>query len=80
MEASFAYRKPLRFEDEFDVHLRIAEKTQKTIRYQAELRKDGDLIGEGSLTIICVDRQPGQPMRAADIPPDVAARFEVASS
>src|SRR4026207_2291749 len=31
--ASFEYRKPLRFEDEFDVHLRVAAKTAKTIRY-----------------------------------------------
>ena len=28
--ASFEYRKPLRFEDEFDVHLRVAAKTAKT--------------------------------------------------
>ena len=31
--ASFEFRKPLRFEEEFDVHIRVAEKTRKTIRY-----------------------------------------------
>jgi YbgC/YbaW family acyl-CoA thioester hydrolase len=77
--ASFEYRKPLRFEDEFDVHLRIVEKTPKTMRYGAELRKDGELIGEGSLTIICVQRRPGEPMQAADIPPEIGDRFEVAA-
>ncbi len=75
--ASFEYRRPLRFEDEFDVHLRVAEKTAKTIRYAAVLRKDGEVLGEGSLTIICVRRRPGEPMRAADIPDDISKRFEV---
>lgn len=74
--ASFEFRKPLRFEDEFDVHLTIAEKTRKTIRYAAELRKDGEVLAVGSLTIICVHRRPGEPQRARDIPPEVDARFE----
>src|SRR4026207_501383 len=48
--ASFQYRTPLRFEDEFDVHLRVAAKTPKTIRYTAVLRKGDELLAEGSLT------------------------------
>lgn len=76
--ASFEYRKPLRFEDEFDVHLRVAAKTAKTIRYSAVLRKGDELLAEGSLTIICVSRKPGERMRAIDIPSDIGDRFEVA--
>ncbi len=76
--ASFEYRKPLRFEDEFDVHLSVAAKTAKTIRYSAVLRKDGEVLAEGSLTIICVRRQAGEPLRARDIPADISDRFEVA--
>jgi YbgC/YbaW family acyl-CoA thioester hydrolase len=74
--ASFEYLKPLRFEDEFEVHLRVAARTKKTIRYDAELRKDGETIGTGSLTIICVSRRPGEPMRATDIPAEIAARLD----
>ena len=77
--ASFEYRKPLRFEDEFDVHLRVAAKTPKTIRYTAVLKKGDELVAEGSLTIICVRRTPGGPMRATDIPADVSSRFAVAT-
>jgi YbgC/YbaW family acyl-CoA thioester hydrolase len=76
--ASFEFRKPLRFEDEFDVHLRVAATTSKTIRYAATLRKDGDVHAEGSLTIICVRRVAGEPIKAMDIPADLAALFEVA--
>jgi YbgC/YbaW family acyl-CoA thioester hydrolase len=75
--ASFEFRRPLRFEDEFEVHLRIVEKTRKTMRYSAELRKDGEVLAVGSLTIICVRRRPGAPTRAADIPEDIDRLFEV---
>ncbi len=78
--ASFEFRKPLRFEDEFDVHIKVAEKTRKTIRYSAELRKDGNVHAVGSLTIICVRRVPGEPTRARDIPPEIDALFEVANT
>jgi YbgC/YbaW family acyl-CoA thioester hydrolase len=77
--ASFEFKRPLRFEDEFDVHIKVAEKTKKTIRYGAELKKGGEVLAVGSLTIICVRRQPGQPLRARDIPPEIDARFAVAS-
>ena len=76
--ASFEFKKPLQFEDEFDVHLKVAEKTRKTIRYSAVLRKDGEEIAAGSLTIICVRRRPGERARAMDMPPAIAARFQVA--
>ena len=77
--ASFEYRRPLGFEDEFDVHLRIAEKTRKVIRYSAVLRKDGEIVAVGGLTIICVRRRLGEPARAVDIPADIDRRFEVAA-
>jgi YbgC/YbaW family acyl-CoA thioester hydrolase len=75
--ASFEFKRPLRFEDEFDVHIRIVEKTKKTIRYGAELKKDGEVLAVGSLTIICARRLPGEPLRAFDIPPEISARFDV---
>jgi len=76
--ASFQYRRPLKFEDEFDVHLRVAEKTPRTLRYSAILRKGGEAIAEGSMTIICVRRRAGEHVTVIDIPPDIDARFEVA--
>jgi YbgC/YbaW family acyl-CoA thioester hydrolase len=76
--ASFEYKKPLRFEDEFDVEIRVVEKTAKTIRYGAVLRKGADLIAEGSLTIICVHDVSGEPLKARAIPPDIDAVVEVA--
>jgi YbgC/YbaW family acyl-CoA thioester hydrolase len=76
--ASFEYKKPLRFEDEFEVHLMIAAKTRRTIRYRAVLSRNGDLIATGGTTIICVRRRPGEAAKVADIPPEVDVRFDVA--
>jgi YbgC/YbaW family acyl-CoA thioester hydrolase len=76
LSASFDYHHPLRFEDEFDVRIRIVEISNRTIRYSCEITRDDTELATGSLTIICVNRTP--PMRAVDIPPEIARRFQAA--
>jgi YbgC/YbaW family acyl-CoA thioester hydrolase len=76
--ASFEFKKPLRFEDEFDVRLRIVEIKSKSIRYAAVLEKDGEPLANGSLTIVCAARIPGRPLKATDIPADILSRIAVA--
>src|SRR5262245_32678827 len=79
VSAAFDFHRALRFEDEFDIDLRIAAFEEKTIRSTCRLTRGDERIATGTLTIICVARQLGQPMKARPIPPDIAARFEVAS-
>lgn len=76
--ASFEFTKPLRFEDEFEVRLWIAAKTKKTIQYKAVIARAGETLASGSLTIACVTRRPGEPMKAINIPPEVDSRLQVA--
>lgn len=76
--ASFDFHRPLRFEDEFEVWIRIAAMTDRTIRYDCSVTSAGAKIATGSLTIACVSLRPDQPMRSIEIPPDIAARFRVA--
>lgn len=76
--ASFDFHQPLRFEDEFDVHIRIAKIGQKSIRYRTNITKDGKAVATGSLTIACVTKRPGEPLAATPIPADIAERFAVA--
>ena len=71
--SSFEFYRPLRFEDEFDVHLRVAEMTKKTIRYECTLTKNGEKLASGSMTIACVQKKPE--MRAIEIPDDIAQRL-----
>jgi acyl-CoA thioester hydrolase len=76
--ATFEFHRALRFEDEFDVWLRVAEITNKTMRYTCLLKKGDVQIATGTMTIACVRKLPNQPMQAIEIPLDIAARFQVA--
>jgi YbgC/YbaW family acyl-CoA thioester hydrolase len=76
--ASFDFFKPLRFEDEFEVELTIAEISTKAIRYRAEIVKDGVKVASGRLTVACVRKQPGQPMTSTAIPDEISSRFRIA--
>ena len=76
--ASFDFRKPLRFEDEFGARIQIAEIRNKTIRYSCQLTLAGEVAATGSMTVACVSVVPGQPMRAVPFPANIIDRFEVA--
>src|SRR5207237_6414821 len=67
--ASFEFHRALYFEDEFDVVLRIAEMTKKTIRYACELEKDDRKLATGTMTIACVRKKPT--LQAIEIPDEI---------
>jgi YbgC/YbaW family acyl-CoA thioester hydrolase len=76
--ASFEFHRPLKFEDEFEVHLRIVGKDARSIRYEGVITSAGTRVATGKLVIKCVSKRPGEPMRGIDIPPDIDALFQVA--
>jgi acyl-CoA thioester hydrolase len=78
VEASFQYHRPLKFEDEFEVHLRIVAKDARTITYQGEITKGDTHVATGRITVKCVSKTAGEPMRSVDIPPQIDALFQVA--
>ncbi len=75
--ASFDYRLPLYFEDEFQVLVRIAAISNRTIRYACVLTRASDTIATGSMVIACVRERPDEPMRAVAIPAEVTARLAI---
>ena len=77
INAAFEYHSPLRFEEEFDVHIRVAAMTDKTMRYACEVTRGQTKIATGSLTIVCATKQ-GDEMKAVSFPPEIAAQFQVA--
>lgn len=77
--ASFEYHRPLCFEDEFDVHIRIVAITPKTLRYACTVTRDGERVATGAMAVVHVTGGPGQTMRSLPIPPEIAARFAVAA-
>jgi len=76
VSASFEFKRPLKFEDEVEVRLRVIGKTAKALTYQAVIVVNGTIAAVGRHTSICVKRQPGEPIKAADMPPAIFDTFE----
>ena len=71
------YHRPLRFEDEFDVVIRIAAISEKTIRYACEMTRDGTRMASGSIIVASVKKQADGSLKSVPLPPDIVTRFEV---
>jgi len=78
VEASFEYHHPLKFEDEFEIHLRIIGKDARTIRYEGSISRGEKRIATGRFVVKCVSTKPGEPMRSIQIPPEIDSLFQVA--
>ncbi len=75
VSASFDFHKALRFEDEFEVCIRVEGITRRTIRYACLLQRGDTKIATGTLIIACVRKRPNEPMASMNIPPDIASRL-----
>jgi YbgC/YbaW family acyl-CoA thioester hydrolase len=79
VSTSFDFHQALRFEDEFDVLIRIAAMSEKTIRYACTITRSDTHIATGTMIAACVSVRPGQPMKAVPIPTAIADRFAIAT-
>ena len=81
VRAECDYKQPLRFEDEFEVHMIVSEKKSKSLSYQFRIRKLNAHpqieVARGSLTVVCVTHQGGA-LKATTIPKEIADKIEVA--
>lgn len=78
VHAEADYRRPLRFEDEFEIELLIEEIRSKTIAYKLNFWKlpeagvsgERELVAHGKLVVVCVAFDGGERkgMRAVSIP------------
>ena len=74
------YKQPLRFEDEFEIHMLVTEKRSKSLTYEFRFRKITAPPGEvarGSLTVVCVTHENGK-MVPTTIPKTMVDKIEVA--
>ena len=78
VSAAFDYKSPLRFEDEFDVIVHIAELTRRSIRYGFTINRGDVLVGTGAMTAVCTKKEDGQ-LRAVELPADVISRLRAAA-
>lgn len=82
VHAECDYKHPLRFEDEVEVHLLVCEKKPRSLSYAFRFRKLNASpqleVARGLLTVVCVTRDPGGPMKAVEMPRQIAEKIEVA--
>jgi acyl-CoA thioester hydrolase len=73
--AAFDYKRPLRFEEEFEVAIRIATVSRRTITYACTVRRGRQVIGLGQLTAACVTRLADGTMSSIDLPPGLVEQL-----
>ena len=76
--ASCDFHDALYFEQEFEVWIRVAAMTGKSIRYTTLMTRGETTVATGVHTVACVRKLPNQPMRSATIPPEIVERLQVA--
>lgn len=80
VHASCDYHQPLRFEDEVEIHLLVAEKRSKALTYQFRFRKLNANppveVGRGKITVVCVTHGADGKMSACQIPKELADKIE----
>lgn len=75
--AAFDYKSPLRFEEEFEVIVSIADLTRRSIRYGFTITRGDLLVGTGTMTAVCTKKENGE-FKAIDLPTDVINRLKAA--
>jgi YbgC/YbaW family acyl-CoA thioester hydrolase len=76
VSASCEYHRPLRFEQEFEIAVAIADITKRTIRYEGTITAAGERVATATWKIACVDKLPDGSMKSTDIPATVADRLK----
>ena len=75
ISASMEFRHPLRFEEEFEVRIRVASSKTRTLHYECLVVRGDVVVAEGTMGSICARRQPDGSMRAAELPADLVVRL-----
>ena len=78
VSAAFDFKSPLRFEDEFDVAVKLTTVTRRSIQYGFTITCRDTLIGTGTMTAVCTQKEGGQ-LHAVDLPEGLVDRLRQAA-
>jgi len=80
VKAECSFSAPLRFEDEFEVHLAVAAKQRASVDYEFRFSKqDGPTIARGSVRVVCASLVSATgKISAIPIPNSIDEKIEVA--
>jgi len=69
-DVAVRYRLPAHLDDELEATAAVARLRAAGIVFRQDIRRGGELLADGEVTIACVDRGSGKPRR---LPPDMLA-------
>ena len=75
VSASFEFRSPLRFEDEFEVVVRLRDGGRRALTYDHTIVRGDTIIGTGTMAAVCVSKGPDGSMRAREIPAEIVQKL-----
>lgn len=75
ISAKFDFKAPLRFQDEFEVRTEMGAVTRSTIQWAHVLLRGDTVIGNGTVTAVCVKKSPDGTMKSAAIPEEILSRL-----
>lgn len=76
VSASCDYVKPIRFEDILEIQVTLLKIGRKSITYQHEFFKDGELIARGQISAVCCLVGPDREIQGIEIPAGLRALLE----
>ncbi len=77
--ASFEFRNPLHFEEEFEVAVRLAQITKRSLHYEHTIVRGGTIIGTGTMTSVCARHENGG-MQSIDLPEEIVLKLRDAAA
>lgn len=75
VNATCDFKAPLRFEDEFEVDVRVNAIGRRSITYAFTLRRGAQVMATGSMTSACVTRDADGRVQSIEVPDSVRARL-----
>lgn len=72
------YLSPLRYGDEFEIHLSVLKMTRSTITYGLSMQRGGHEVARGKTTSVCCVQGADGKLSPIPIPEALAARIRVA--
>ena len=75
ISATFDFKTPLKFQDECEVHTDMGNVTRSTIQWNHTVKRGDVIAGIGSVTVVCVKKNPDGTMKSAAIPAELISRL-----
>jgi len=72
------FSRPVRFEDELDIHLRIARIGTKSVTFDFTFRHDSHEVARGQIVTVCCVIHPNQQVTGVRIPDHLREKIDVA--